>query len=140
MRAGALAFMTLGGALESELLRGGGSPPIDCPRPGLENGPIEHATSGSREEFRGRVVGALSNLRFPIIRGRRDGPTFGGPAFPRGWCFLGGSDFPGGLDFLGRPGSVGGRLERITQVVPDALGWFARALDHSETPMDGPTL
>ena len=34
---------------------------------GLENGPIEHATGGSREEFRGRVVRALSNLRFPIF-------------------------------------------------------------------------
>ena len=67
MRAGALAFMTLGGALESELLRGGGSPPIDCPRPGLESGTIEHAKGDSREEFRGRVVRALSNPRFPIF-------------------------------------------------------------------------
>ncbi len=31
VRAGALASMTLGGALESELLRGGGLPRTDCP-------------------------------------------------------------------------------------------------------------
>ncbi len=33
VRAGALAFMTLGGALESELLCGRGLPPIGCPQP-----------------------------------------------------------------------------------------------------------
>ena len=88
--------------------------------------------------------------RDKLIHGRRSGPTFGirrlTPCARGRWRPGGGSAsscawrFLGGLGFLRRAGSVTCRFERKTQAVPDAFGRFGHGLDHSETPMDGPTL